>query len=49
MFDFFLVNRVEVHEVPASNGASRGGACRQTIPPMCGRYASFLPASAMVT
>jgi hypothetical protein len=27
-FDFFLVNRVEVHEEPASNGASLGGACR---------------------
>ena len=28
MFDFFLVNRVEVHEGPASNDASLGGACR---------------------
>ena len=27
-FDFFLVNRVEVHEGPASNDASLGGACR---------------------
>ena len=28
MFDFFLVNRVEVHEEPASNGASLGRECR---------------------
>ena len=27
-FDFFLVNRVEVHEGPASNDASLGCACR---------------------
>ena len=28
MFDFFLVDRVEIHEGPASNDASLGGACR---------------------
>ena len=28
MFDFIVVNRVEVHEGPASNDASLGGACR---------------------
>jgi hypothetical protein len=27
-FDFFLVNRVEVHEGRASNDTSPGGACR---------------------
>jgi hypothetical protein len=27
-FDFFLVNRVKIHEEPASNGASLGCACR---------------------
>jgi hypothetical protein len=28
MFNFFLVNRVEVHEGPASDDASLNGACR---------------------